>query len=206
MIEEGVAKASVKNVSVEQQPEESKENSPKPLGQRFIEPVEVNTPQENQDKRIAVVSMSCRFPMSRTLEDFWHNLSSSKSMISEVPADRWNIDQYYSPDRKAAQKTYSKWGGFIDDVDKFDPFFFSIPPNEAKLMDPQERLFIEAAWHVLEDAGITRKEILKKGLKHGVFVGAMHSDYESLAGEMWLPDEPNTGHSSLWTKTNYVQY
>ena len=49
--------------------------------------------------------------------------------------------------------SYSKWAGFIDGVDRFDPLFFNISPLDAEVMDPQERLFLETAWAALEQAG-----------------------------------------------------
>lgn len=62
--------------------------------------------------------------------------------------------QYFDPDPQAKAKSYSKWGGFIDGVDQFDPLFFKITPKEARRMDPQERLFLATAYHALENAGM----------------------------------------------------
>ena len=86
----------------------------------------------------------------------------------------------------------------------FDPLFFSISPNEARLMDPQERLFVETAWTALEDAGYTRQSLARQTV--GVFVGAMHADYESLAGEQWSVGNTVTAHSSFWSLANRISY
>ncbi|MBC9915703.1 beta-ketoacyl synthase N-terminal-like domain-containing protein, partial [Chitinophaga varians] len=64
--------------------------------------------------------------------------------------------EYYSEDRTKEGRHYSKWGGFIDGVDEFDPRFFNIAPREAAGIDPQERLFLQHAWMAVEDAGYTR--------------------------------------------------
>ena len=85
-----------------------------------------------------------------------------------------------------AGKSYSKWGGFLDNVDKFDPLFFSISPREAELMDPQERLFLETAWWTLEDAGYTTSRLRQQAV--GVFAGVMYGHYQ-LYGADDLPDD-----------------
>ncbi|WP_226002062.1 beta-ketoacyl synthase N-terminal-like domain-containing protein, partial [Paenibacillus sp. BJ-4] len=72
------------------------------------------------------------------------------------PEERWSKEGFFQPDPQeaAAQgKSYSKWGGFIDGFAEFDPLFFNISPLEAHNMDPQERLFVQSCWEVLEDAG-----------------------------------------------------
>ncbi|WP_226000527.1 beta-ketoacyl synthase N-terminal-like domain-containing protein, partial [Paenibacillus sp. BJ-4] len=69
------------------------------------------------------------------------------------------MEEFFHPDKQEAVahgKSYSKWGGFIEGFAEFDPLFFNIAPREALSMDPQERLFIEACWEVMEDAGYTR--------------------------------------------------
>lgn len=96
---------------------------------------------------IAIIGLSGRYPQSRDLEDYWKNLESGRDCIIEVPKDRWDWRKYYTEDRTQAGGHYSKWGGFTEDVDKFDPLFFNISPREAEYMDPQERLFLE---HVLD--------------------------------------------------------
>ena len=95
---------------------------------------------------IAIVGLSGRYPEADDLQAFWRNLRAGKDCIVEVPASRWDWRDYYSEDRTLSGRHYSKWGGFINGVDEFDPLFFNIPPREAKSIDPQERLFLQCAW------------------------------------------------------------
>src|SRR5215831_5526169 len=95
---------------------------------------------------IAVIGMACRFPGADNPEAFWALLRDGVDVITEVPADRWNADEFYSADPDAPGKTYSRWGGFLRQIDRFDPDFFGISPREAVIMDPQQRLFLEVAW------------------------------------------------------------
>ena len=95
------------------------------------------------------------------LQEFWKNLSEGTDCITEIPNDRWDHSLYYDADKDKEGKTYGKWGGFLKDVDKFDPQFFSISPRDAKLMDPQERLFLQCVYETMEDAGYTRKSSRK---------------------------------------------
>jgi acyl transferase domain-containing protein len=101
---------------------------------------------------IAVIGMACRFPGAGNVAEFWENLQKGQSSIEEVPADRWNRDEHYSTDKKAPNKSVSKWGGFIADADKFDAAFFGISPVEAAWMDPQQRIMLELAWTCMEAA------------------------------------------------------
>ena len=75
---------------------------------------------------IAIIGMSGRFPKAKTLEAFWDNLAQGRDCISEVPASRWSIEQYYDPDEHVPGKTSCKWLGVVEDVDRFDPLFFNI--------------------------------------------------------------------------------
>ncbi|MCG8569833.1 MAG: type I polyketide synthase, partial [Spirochaetes bacterium] len=136
---------------------------------------------------IAVIGLAGKYPEADDINQFWENLKQGKDSVSEIPPDRWDHRLYFDEEKGKKGKAYSKWGGFINDVDKFDPLFFNISPREAELMDPQERLFLEAAWHALEDAGYTREAINKlvqekSGKGIGVFAGFMWSNYQLYGG------------------------
>jgi acyl transferase domain-containing protein len=158
---------------------------------------------------IAIVGVGGRYPMARDLNEFWRILKSGKSCIREIPADRWDHRQYYGPGKEG--KSYSQWGGFIEDVDKFDPLFFGISPNEAQQMDPQERLFLEVAWETLEDAGYTREGLIhacrkRCGRDVGVFVGVMYAPYQLLAARVWTRANEPGPSSAYWSTANRVSY
>ena len=85
--------------------------------------------------------MSGRFPGAPNVDVFWENIKDNKDLITEVPKNRWNWEEFYGDTNESDRKTTAKWGGFIDDIDKFDPLHFNISPKEAELMDPQHRIF-----------------------------------------------------------------
>ena len=127
---------------------------------RFMETRSINRIFEDQEKGnapIAVIGISGRYPMAGDLDTYWENLKAGRDCITEIPKDRWDWRKYYDADKDSIGKSYSKWGGFIDDVDKFDPLFFNISPREAEILDPQERLFLEVVWKTIEDAGYTTR-------------------------------------------------
>ena len=147
---------------------------------------------------IAIVGLSGRYPESPDIESFWRNLRDGKDCITEVPLSRWDWRKHYSEDRSEPGRHYSKWGGFIEGVDEFDPLFFNISPREARVIDPQERLFLQHAWMAVEDAGYTRASLQvpnKKGLagQVGVYVGVMYGEY-NLSGSL----------ASIANRTSYV--
>ncbi|MCP3678477.1 MAG: hypothetical protein GY721_13100, partial [Deltaproteobacteria bacterium] len=156
---------------------------------------------------IAVIGMSGRMPGSSNLEEFWRNLEGGKDLISEIPADRWDWRKYYGDPQKEVNKTNIKWGGFIKDVDKFDPMFFGISPREAELMDPQQRLFMECVWETIEDAGYKPSDL--SGTKTGLYVGVASDDYASIIheqGSSEIEAHTSTGlaHSVLANRISYV--
>ena len=121
------------------------------------------------------------FPKAADLEAYWENIRSATDCISEVPASRWDIDRFYDPDPQAPGKTYCKWMGALESVGAFDARFFGITPREAELMDPQQRLFLETAWHAIEDAAINPARLA--GTRCGVYVSSGPSGYEDLIEE-----------------------
>ncbi|HET9039668.1 MAG TPA: type I polyketide synthase, partial [Gemmatimonadales bacterium] len=108
-------------------------------------------------------------------ESFWRLLRDGRDMIREVPPDRWDAAAYYDPDPTAPGKSASRWGGFLDQVDRFDPFFFGISPGEAERMDPQQRLLMELAYEAFEDAGYPMSRLA--GSRTAVVVGISVNEY-----------------------------
>jgi|GEM_PF-375899 len=124
---------------------------------------------------VAVIGMSCRFPQAPDLESFWELLRDGKDAITDVPMDHWDWRAFYSSNPDSGDKTYSRWGGFLGNIDKFDPLFFNISPREARLMDPQQRIFLEVAWETCEHAGYSAESLAQKQV--GVFVGSSNNTY-----------------------------
>lgn len=141
---------------------------------RFTTLQPVQASKTNKSIDIAIIGVSGRYPGARNPDEFWEILRDGKDCITEVPKDRWDHSRYFDEDKTKPGKTYSQWGGFLEGVAEFDPLFFNISPREAELMDPQERLYLETVWGLLEDTGYTRdnlKSIYQSRI--GVFVGAM---------------------------------
>ena len=142
----------------------------------------------NDAREAAIIGMACRFPGADSLEQYWANLAAGATSIREVPADRWSVAHYYDPNPGAPGKCISKWGGFLDDVKRFDAAFFDIEPEEAILMDPQHRLLLELAYHTLEMSGYAGER--GAGLRIGVFVGCSQSGYQEYTRPLLMSDQP----------------
>jgi acyl transferase domain-containing protein len=128
---------------------------------------------------LAIIGIGCRFPGGAdSPEAFWQMLCAGTDAISEIPPDRWNIAAHYDPVPGRAGKSISKWGGFIGNIDRFDPGFFGISAREADCIDPQQRLLLEASWEAFEDGGQTLEKI--RGSRTGVFAGISTTDYAML--------------------------
>jgi amino acid adenylation domain-containing protein len=154
---------------------------------------------------IAVIGLAGRYPQANTLDEFWENLRTGRDCITEIPPERWDHRRYFEPSGKKPGKAYSKWGGFLDGVDRFDPLFFNIAPRDAELMDPQERLFLECTWHLLENAGYTRASLrARERSKVGVYVGAMSQQYHAFDAD--LIRESAIALSSYYSIANRVSY
>lgn len=130
---------------------------------------------------IAIVGIGCRYPGGVADPDsYWRLLRDGVDATREVPADRWNADDYYDADKDAVGKMITRRGGFLDSVDTFDPGFFGISPREAATLDPQQRLLLEVTWEALEDSGTAADSL--RGSSTGVFVGITTSDYAKVIG------------------------
>jgi natural product biosynthesis luciferase-like monooxygenase protein len=131
------------------------------------------------DEPIAIVGIGCRFPGgAHGPAAFWQKLRAGFDAISDVPPERWPVDDYFNADPENAGTMYSRRGAFLPDVDKFDARFFGISPREAATMDPQQRLLLETAWEAFEDAGLPPGQL--RGGATGVFVGLTVVDYLKL--------------------------
>ncbi|MHC6630359.1 SDR family NAD(P)-dependent oxidoreductase [Streptomyces globosus] len=156
---------------------------------------------DGADDAIAVVGISGRYPGARTLDAFWENLKAGRDGITEVPADRWDHRAIHSDAKGVPGRSYGRWGGFVDGIDEFDAAFFHISPNEAAVLDPQERLFLQEAWHAFEEAG--HAPSAWRGRSVGVFAGVMYNQYQlhGAGGEPGLV--PSSFSASIANRVSY---
>jgi acyl transferase domain-containing protein/thioesterase domain-containing protein/acyl carrier protein len=157
---------------------------------------------------LALVGIGCRLPGgAESPEAFWEMLCAGADAIREIPSDRWNLAASYDPVPNRPGKSISKWGGFIDDIDRLDSSFFGISSREADAMDPQQRLLLEAAWEAFEDGGQTLEQI--RGSRTGVFVGISTTDYAGLQSEgigRGVPDIYSATGSAFSIAANRISY
>lgn len=134
---------------------------------------------------IAILGMAGEFPHSENKTTFWDNLRQGHDAITEIPAERWDWKLDYTSDTALAERdefsggSFSRHGGFIADAGEFDAKFFNIAPVEAESLDPQERRFLQTAYHALEDAGY----FIEPHGNVAVYVAAMFGHYQALMAE-----------------------
>ncbi|WP_220025472.1 SDR family NAD(P)-dependent oxidoreductase [Paenibacillus sp. S02] len=159
---------------------------------------------------IAIIGMAGKYPWSRDMNEYWENLKAGKDCVTEIPRERWTMEGFFHPDSQEAVangKSYSKWGGFIEGFADFDPRFFNISPREALGMDPQERLFIEACWEALEDAGYTREQLaLRHNRRVGVFAGITKTGFDLYGLDLWRKGTQIYPHTSFSSVANRISY
>jgi acyl transferase domain-containing protein/acyl carrier protein len=131
-----------------------------------------------KNEPIAIIGIGSRFPGANDPAAFWQLLRDGVDAIREVPADRFDQHAFYDPDPATPGKMNTRWGGFLEQVDRFDPNFFGISPREALRMDPQQRLLLEVTWEALQDAGQVPERLV--GTQTGVFIGIATNDYGRL--------------------------
>ncbi|MFI1223258.1 MULTISPECIES: SDR family NAD(P)-dependent oxidoreductase [unclassified Streptomyces] len=159
-------------------------------------------PADRDDQDIAIIGLAGRYPQADDLDAFWDNLRHGRDSVTEIPARRWDHRPYWDPEKGKPGTSYSRWGGFMDGMELFDPLFFSIPPVEAEYLDPQERLFLETSWEAVEDAGYAPAALA--GRKVGVFAGVMFGLYQLLSTDKH--GGVLHGHSSYASVANRVSY
>ncbi len=162
----------------------------------------------SQSEPVAIIGMGLRFPgCGSDPEQFWRMIVEGRDAVKPVPQDRWDRDAFYSPDAATPGKINTRYGAFLDDVKRFDAAFFDITPREAIRMDPQQRIFLETAWHALENAGLQKTRIA--GTDAGIFLGVhSHSaDYHAMQfGDTATLDAysaPGTAHDMIAGRLAY---
>ncbi|MDF5724778.1 MAG: SDR family NAD(P)-dependent oxidoreductase, partial [Rhizonema sp. PD37] len=172
---------------------------------RVIASATVVSQNYKDNEAIAIIGIGCRFPGANNPEAFWQLLRDGVDAITEVPASRWNVDTFYDVTGNQPGKMNTRWGGFLEQVDKFDPQFFGISPREAELMDPQQRLLLEVSWEALEYAGIAPEKLA--GSNTGVFVGISNFDYSQLQFHQTKGLDAYTGTGNAFSITaNRLSY
>ncbi|MEW2521271.1 type I polyketide synthase [Actinacidiphila alni] len=125
---------------------------------------------------VAIIGAGCRFPGGvADLDGFWRVLRDGTDVITEIPPSRSDLARHYDPDPDAPGRTYTRWGGFLENETRFDADFFGIAPREARQIDPQQRMLIEVAWEALENSGIVPGSLA--GTRTSVFSGGLGVDY-----------------------------
>jgi acyl transferase domain-containing protein len=151
---------------------------------------------------IAIVGMGCRFPGGAdSPEMFWKLLREGFDAVTEVPKDRYDVDEFYEADMSSTRSTNTRWGAFIDNVADFDPAFFGISTREACDIDPQQRLLLEVSWQALENAGLAPAALA--GSQTGVYVALASWDYSLVHSE--APARGATG-LALSIAANRISY
>ncbi|WP_261595462.1 beta-ketoacyl synthase N-terminal-like domain-containing protein, partial [Pseudoalteromonas holothuriae] len=130
---------------------------------------------EKLDDVVAVIGLAGKYPGANNTIEFWSNLENGVDSVGDIPASRWDNSPFYDSSRSEIGKIYSNAGGFIEGVYNFDSLFFKMSPREAEVLDPQERLFLQTAYHTLEDAGYTSQILADSTV--GVYVGVMYEEY-----------------------------
>ena len=156
------------------------------------------TPKPSHGHDVAIIGLANRVPGadSRTednLSTLWSLLEEGTSTVGEKPEGRWK-EYLADPVTAEKMKENNLTGGYFADIASFDAEFFGLSPVEAANMDPQQRIMLELAWEVLENAGYPANTL--RGESVGVFVGSSNSDYGML-----VTSDPSEAHPYALTGT-----
>ncbi|MFK8844294.1 SDR family NAD(P)-dependent oxidoreductase [Streptomyces sp. Ac-502] len=165
----------------------------------------MSDPRSPHPDDVAVIGLALRFPGSENLPELFGHLVQGRSLISEVPPERWSKERYFGEPKSGTDRTSSVWGGFIEHADRFDASFFGISPREAESMDPQQRFALELSWQAIEDAGYRASAFA--GTRTGVFMGVCHADYAELMEREKAPTDvyfpTGTAYSVIANRVSY---
>jgi acyl transferase domain-containing protein len=138
--------------------------------------------EHRANEPLAIVGIGCRLPGgAHSSESLWSLLCNATDATCVVPETRWNAARYYDPNPAKAGKIVTRRGGFLSEIDQFDPQFFGMSPREAHSLDPQQRLLLHATWEALEDGGFPADGLA--GTDVGVFIGGFTLDYQLLQNQ-----------------------
>lgn len=138
--------------------------------------------EPSTNEPLAIIGIGCRLPGGADSADaLWRLLRSEIDATCDVPETRWDAARFHDPNPSKVGKIVARRGGFLGDIDQFDPQFFGISPREAHSLDPQQRLLLHATWEALEDGGIPAHQLA--GTDVGVFIGGFTLDYQLLQNQ-----------------------
>ncbi len=182
------------------------------LAQRDVEPrvTVVDEPPAPPPLDIAIVGMSCLLPGANDLATYWDNILHKRDLVDEVPADRFEADLWFDPERGARDKIYSRWGGFLTDVE-FDPLKYGIPPAALSSIEPMQLLALELVDQALCDSGYRDENPHKDrtsvilGAGGGIAeLGAGYAVRAALPGLVENPDERLWERLPEWTEDSFA--
>lgn len=134
-----------------------------------------------QAPRFAIIGYAARLPGASDADQYWDVLHDGRDAVSEVPQDRWDVNEFFDPDVSAPGKVVTRRAAFVDDATGFDAPFFGVSAREANLMDPQHRMLLETAWRAVEHSGTSPTALANT--RTGVFVGLSTHDYLGMASD-----------------------
>ena len=159
------------------------------------------TPKQKNDS-IAIISMSCSLPNAPDIKAFENLLEKGLSGMKDIPLERWDNSKYYDSNRDAPGKSYVSKLGLIENIKYFDASFFGISPREAKLMEPQQRLFLECSYKALENANYSPE--LLRGSLTGVFTGVGPNEFYTKLEQSGFSNEELSTYSITGNVLNLI--
>jgi len=156
---------------------------------------------------VAIIGISCRFPGADNYTTFWENLLKGKESIQSFTKEE--LVREGVNEALLNNPNYIKARGILEEIDRFDASFFGFGVQDAKMLDPQQRIFLECAWEALESAGYCSEKF--EGLI-GVYASMADSLYlqnnllknaEFWQSYDWFHARIATSITTLSTQTSY---